>query len=99
MNILNGWKEIATHLHQGVRTVQRWELMGLPIHRVGATSRSPVIAFSEELDEWGKGAAMRLLDELGELKKQMECLEAEVRSLKATTEDGNCQNGAARKSN
>ena len=81
MNILSGWKEVATHLHQGVRTVQRWELMGLPIHRVGPTSRSPVIAFSEELDEWARAAPMQLLDELGKLKKQVESLEAEVRSL------------------
>jgi len=31
--ILSGWKEIASYLHCGVRTVQRWEMDGLPIRR------------------------------------------------------------------
>jgi hypothetical protein len=42
MKILSGWKEMANDLHQGVRTVQRWESMGLPIHRV----REPSLATS-----------------------------------------------------
>lgn len=49
---LNGWKEIATHLGKGVRTVQRWEkLYGLPIHRLGDTGEI-VYAFRGEIDEW-----------------------------------------------
>jgi hypothetical protein len=47
--VLSGWKEIANYMHQGVRTVQRWELIGLPIRRVRDNGRSPVIAFAEEL--------------------------------------------------
>lgn len=50
--ILTGWKEIARHLRFGVRTVQRWEGMGLPVKRVNETARSPVVADSEELDAW-----------------------------------------------
>ena len=98
MQLLSGWKEIATHLHRGVRTVQRWELTGLPIHRVGAISRSPVIAYAEELEEWGKAAPMRILDELAELKKEVESLKAEVRILKRELKNGDCENSALRKS-
>jgi len=50
--ILSGWKEIAQYLHCGVRTVQRWEGEGLPVHRPSPHKRSHVIAYSEELDRW-----------------------------------------------
>ena len=50
--ILSGWKEIAGYLHCGVRTVQRWEERGLPVHRPVPYKRSHVIAHSEELDRW-----------------------------------------------
>jgi hypothetical protein len=52
--ILSGWKEIAQYLHCGVRTVQRWEGDGLPVHRPSPHKRSHVIAHSEELDRWIK---------------------------------------------
>jgi len=42
--ILNSWKEIATYLDRGVRTLQRWERdEHLPIRRVGAGERAPVL--------------------------------------------------------
>ena len=50
--ILTGWKEIAKHLRYGVRTLQRWEGKGLPVKRVNNSSRSPVVADSDELDAW-----------------------------------------------
>jgi CheY-like chemotaxis protein len=51
--LLNGWKEISQYLKRGVRTVQRWEVqLGLPIHRPHGRSRSAVLAFGKELDEW-----------------------------------------------
>ena len=50
--ILAGWKEIASHLHRGVRTVQRWEYFGLPVRRPAGRSRSAVFAISEEIDRW-----------------------------------------------
>ena len=50
--LLNGWKEIASHLQRGVRTVQRWERLGMPVIRVNKTLRSPVIAHSEDVDRW-----------------------------------------------
>ncbi len=51
--ILNSWKEIATFLHRGVRTVQRWEReLELPVHRIGNGNRSPVFAFTAEIQLW-----------------------------------------------
>lgn len=50
---LNGWKEVATHLGKGVRTVQRWEkLYGLPVHRLGGAGGEIVFAYRHELDAW-----------------------------------------------
>lgn len=50
---LNSWKEIATFLGRGVRTVQRWEReLQLPIHRIGNGPRSPVYALIPELNFW-----------------------------------------------
>src|SRR5579884_3804668 len=62
MAILNGWKEIATYLGRGVRTVQRWETVGLPVHRPRDKSRSPVVAIPEELDEWLKRSSEVISD-------------------------------------
>jgi phage terminase Nu1 subunit (DNA packaging protein) len=50
--ILNSWKEIATYMNRGVRTVQRWEEGGLPIRRVGRGERGPVFAFTVDIDKW-----------------------------------------------
>ena len=50
---LNSWKEIATFLGRGVRTVQRWEReLQLPIHRIGNGPRSSVYALIPELNFW-----------------------------------------------
>ena len=82
MKTLSGWKEIAVHMHQGVRTVQRWERLGLPAHRIGKGKRAPVVAFAEELDAWERIAPRRLIEDIQELKNQVAALQAEVRSLK-----------------
>ena len=51
--ILNGWKQISSHLDRGVRTAQRWEaLLGMPVHRPALKDRSAVVAFSDELESW-----------------------------------------------
>ena len=50
--ILTGWKEIARHLHCGVRTAQRRENLGLPVRRTSYGVKSPVVAESDELDFW-----------------------------------------------
>jgi hypothetical protein len=52
-SVLNSWKEIASYLGRGVRTVQRWEHdLGLPVHRPKGRDRSAVLAISEELNHW-----------------------------------------------
>ena len=50
--ILNSWKEIASYLGRGVRTVQRWEKIGLPVRRLHSGRRAPVIAAADDLDNW-----------------------------------------------
>jgi hypothetical protein len=50
--ILNGWKEIARYVNGSVRTVQRWEKVGMPVVRPVPGSRGSVIAYSEQVDAW-----------------------------------------------
>lgn len=51
--ILNSWKEIATYMGRGVRTLQRYERMyRLPIRRPAGKNRSAVMALSDEIDTW-----------------------------------------------
>jgi hypothetical protein len=52
--VLTSWKEIASYMGKGVRTVQRWEAeMDLPVRRPGA-DRHIVLAFPAELDAWAR---------------------------------------------
>ena len=50
--ILKGWKDIAKYLGCGIRTVQRWQVLGLPVRRPAHRRRSAVVAVSEDLDAW-----------------------------------------------
>lgn len=51
--VLHSWKDIASYTGRGVRTLQRYEVqLGFPIHRPAGRSRSAVLAFSDEVDEW-----------------------------------------------
>jgi phage terminase Nu1 subunit (DNA packaging protein) len=49
--LLTSWKKIAAFFGKGVRTVQRWEAIGLPIHRPGDDKRI-VVADPRELNAW-----------------------------------------------
>ena len=50
---LEGWKEIASHLQRGVRTVKRWEKdEALPVRRHQHQARASVYAYPSELDAW-----------------------------------------------
>lgn len=50
--VLSSWKEIASFLGKGVRTVQRWEQKhGLPVRRPQGHIRI-VLAYPEELEHW-----------------------------------------------
>ncbi len=72
--ILNGWKEVASYLGRGVRTVQRWQQLGLPVHRPQATDRSAVTALTAELDAWVAA---------GPTRESIERMQAELSSLRA----------------
>ncbi len=52
--VLSSWKDIARYLGKGVRTVQRWERhLGLPVRRpIGATQKSAVLLYREDVDAW-----------------------------------------------
>ena len=57
---LNSWKEIASYIGRGVRTVQRWELFfGLPVHRPAGRNRSAVYALPSEIDGWLQSRPVR----------------------------------------
>jgi hypothetical protein len=81
--ILSGWKEISKYMGHGVRTVQRWEVIGLPVHRPRGTNRSAVIAFTEELEIWSHASPVKFIDEIANLKAEIESLKDEVRALNA----------------
>ncbi len=50
---LDSWKEIASFLGRGIRTVQRWEREeGLPVHRLPHAERGSVFADPKELSAW-----------------------------------------------
>jgi Tol biopolymer transport system component len=52
-NRLDSWKEIASFLGRGLRTVQRWEREEqLPVHRLGHARRGTVYADRAELLAW-----------------------------------------------
>ena len=58
---LDSWKEIASYLKKGVRTVQRWEQNeGLPVRRLSADRRGMVFAYRSEIDAWwtSRGASL-----------------------------------------
>ena len=51
--MLTSWKEIASYLGKGIRTVQRWELQfGLPVRRPNEKAKGVVYATCQELDLW-----------------------------------------------
>jgi hypothetical protein len=51
--VLTSWKEIASYLGKGVRTVQRWEVqLDLPVRRPNGGSGRVIQASREDLDRW-----------------------------------------------
>lgn len=58
---LDSWKEIASYLNRGARTVQRWEReAGLPVHRLQHERLGSVYAWRHELDAWWKSRGSQL---------------------------------------
>lgn len=83
------WKEIAQYMGRGVRTVQRWEAFGLPVHRPAGRERSAVFAIEHELDSWMQQTQTQLCHALhtngngdGALMHRIQELENEVRGLR-----------------
>jgi phage terminase Nu1 subunit (DNA packaging protein) len=50
--VLNSWKEISQYMGRSVRTLQRWERYGLPVHRPSGRDKSSVYALPHELKQW-----------------------------------------------
>jgi hypothetical protein len=50
--VLNSWKEISQYMGRSVRTLQRWEQFGLPVHRPSGRDKSSVYAIPSELRKW-----------------------------------------------
>lgn len=96
MKILSGWKQIASHLRQNVRTVQRWELVGLPVHRPKAGPQGQVIAFEEELDAWAEAAPTGVFKTITELRDKVARLEEELRNLKHAIKGGGHQQSSTK---
>lgn len=78
--ILSSWKEIAQYLGKGVRTVQRWEHLGLPIKRP-KDGPHVVLAYTDEIDEW---VATDERPSYADLKAKVSELEAEIARLSET---------------
>jgi phage terminase Nu1 subunit (DNA packaging protein) len=51
-NNLHGWKQIAGYLRCSVRTVQRYEKLGLPITRRDGKGTELVFASPEQIHAW-----------------------------------------------
>src|SRR5262249_14108109 len=63
--IFSGWKEIASYLGKGVRSVQRYACEnGLPIHRPSGRSGGAVIATKGELNGWVMSAPRQVAKKL-----------------------------------
>lgn len=83
VRVLSGWKEIAHYLNRGVRTVQRWEQFGLPVHRPHGERRSAVTALPEELDAWVAATPSTGPATIAELQAENTRLRAEIERLRS----------------
>ncbi len=80
-HFLSGWKEIATFLGKGVRTVQRYEReLRLPVRRPAGKSRGSVIAVVAELEGWVKASAIREMFQLRNTQQDYRDSTQELRS-------------------
>jgi hypothetical protein len=86
--VLASWKDIATYVGKGVRTVQRWEsVLDFPVRRSGVLGKSAIVAFTDEIDSWfdarfKKSVPGRSQSKLQELRKRNAELRAENKSLR-----------------
>ncbi len=97
---LNGWKEIAMYVGRGVRTVQRWEALGLPVRRPKSRLRSAVVTTTEEVDTWLESCGNGRMEEMPRLAngsvEDYARLAAEVTLLRARVEQLRAENDMLR---
>jgi CheY-like chemotaxis protein len=86
-HILSSWKEIAACLKKGVRTVQRWEALGLPIRRPQGAGSNVVIAIDTELKQWHRRfiASLDQGDSTSDATARLRSLKERLESLAAST--------------
>ncbi len=61
-DLLDSWKEIASHLKRDIRTIQRWEqTRGLPVRRLPGGAKPGVYALKSELDAWRRNTQLHLV--------------------------------------
>jgi hypothetical protein len=97
--VLSCWKDIASYLGKGVRTVQRWEIEdGLPVRRGNQNGiKQPVFAIPGEIDAWihmrqrRDGIVARESDDLFSLQREIEKLRAEVEQCRARETERSAQ--------
>ncbi len=84
--VFSSWKEVASYLGKGVRTVQRWEReLGLPIRRPRRDSGCIILAFAEDIDRWLQSippTPRTTQAQTSELRNQMALLERENERLR-----------------
>jgi hypothetical protein len=100
--VFNSWKEIASYLGKGVRTVQRWEVQfGLPVQRPNIKNKGVVRASREELDHWvatrwsQRPSVSSLDDTLNELRRTVAELASQNANLRRQLDEKNRGNGSA----
>lgn len=59
---LGSWKEIAAYLKYNERTVRRWEIEGLPVHRHAHKKKAAIYAYKAEIDAWWNDDRRHLKD-------------------------------------
>ena len=60
--VLHSWKEIAAYLGVSVRSAQRWETCGLPIHRQGTGTKARPFAYADEVKRWQATTAIHVIE-------------------------------------
>lgn len=86
LQFLSGWKDIATYLDKGVRTVQRYEReFGLPVRRPAGRDRGSVVATKTEMDAWVAASPIREAYEL--VPRAVEAESAAIRQIKLNMEE------------
>ena len=82
--LLSSWKEIASCLNRGVRTVQRWETQGLPVLRPAGPDSNVVLAVESEIREWVRNHTERGAQDSGETEALKDGM-ARLETLKQLT--------------